>query len=102
MDYKLEMCPRGGDENLVCTRDGEFHCRNSHCWVLFFSSRRRHTRLQGDWSSDVCSSDLKLNEKTDAKPEESKEKDDLKEEIIAEDKGLMSRKIGRASCRERV
>src|SRR5205807_3533872 len=22
------------------------------------SSRRRHTRLQGDWSSDVCSSDL--------------------------------------------
>src|SRR5688500_11315353 len=27
---------------------------------LFFSSRRRHTRLQGDWSSDVCSSDLVL------------------------------------------
>src|SRR5256885_10069126 len=25
---------------------------------MFFSSRRRHTRLQGDWSSDVCSSDL--------------------------------------------
>src|SRR5256885_1739707 len=24
--------------------------------VFFFSSRRRHTRLQGDWSSDVCSS----------------------------------------------
>src|SRR5688500_6937920 len=23
-----------------------------------FSSRRRHTRSQGDWSSDVCSSDL--------------------------------------------
>src|SRR5256885_7038379 len=28
-----------------------------HCY-FFFSSRRRHTRLQGDWSSDVCSSDL--------------------------------------------
>src|SRR6266446_5842798 len=36
------------------------------CWPLkpssttffFCSSRRRHTRLQGDWSSDVCSSDL--------------------------------------------
>src|SRR5256885_12531888 len=28
--------------------------------VFFFSSRRRHTRLQGDWSSDVCSSDLDL------------------------------------------
>src|SRR6266850_4584695 len=27
---------------------------------FFFSSRRRHTRLQGDWSSDVCSSDLIL------------------------------------------
>src|SRR5688500_20253840 len=26
--------------------------------MLYFSSRRRHTRLQGDWSSDVCSSDL--------------------------------------------
>src|SRR5256885_11387486 len=24
----------------------------------FLSSRSRHTRLQGDWSSDVCSSDL--------------------------------------------
>src|SRR5256885_12900779 len=27
-------------------------------FCFFFSSRRRHTRLQGDWSSDVCSSDL--------------------------------------------
>src|SRR2546426_8788304 len=27
---------------------------------FFFSSRTRHTRLQGDWSSDVCSSDLLL------------------------------------------
>src|SRR6266487_6061553 len=26
--------------------------------VFFFSSRRRHTRWTGDWSSDVCSSDL--------------------------------------------
>src|SRR2546426_3184383 len=34
--------------------------RMSHCLLpfFFFSSRRRHTRLQGDWSSDVCSSDL--------------------------------------------
>src|SRR3989339_1474252 len=24
---------------------------------IFFSSRRRHTRLVSDWSSDVCSSD---------------------------------------------
>src|SRR5437867_8950798 len=27
---------------------------------FFFSSRRRHTRSYGDWSSDVCSSDLPL------------------------------------------
>src|ERR1019366_9299207 len=26
--------------------------------ICFFSSRRRHTRLVSDWSSDVCSSDL--------------------------------------------
>src|SRR5574337_1532352 len=40
-----------------------------HIWRLctytigccfFFSRRRRHTRLSGDWSSDVCSSDLLL------------------------------------------
>src|ERR1022692_1635921 len=33
-----------------CLAQGDF--------IFFFSSRRRHTRLQGDWSSDVCSSDL--------------------------------------------
>src|SRR5206468_6630702 len=29
-------------------------------WIMrfFFSSRRRHTRSDRDWSSDVCSSDL--------------------------------------------
>src|SRR5690348_18447695 len=27
-------------------------------FIFFFSSRRRHTRWTGDWSSDVCSSDL--------------------------------------------
>src|SRR2546426_2379707 len=32
--------------------------RTENLLHFFFSSRRRHTRLQGDWSSDVCSSDL--------------------------------------------
>src|SRR5258707_11034065 len=32
---------------------------------FFFSSRRRHTRYWRDWSSDVCSSDLKLLERVD-------------------------------------
>src|SRR6266704_4714753 len=27
--------------------------------LFFFSSRRRHTRSKRDWSSDVCSSDLR-------------------------------------------
>src|SRR5437764_8771985 len=30
----------------------------SGTYSFFFSSRRRHTRYIGDWSSDVCSSDL--------------------------------------------
>src|SRR3712207_9140598 len=29
------------------------------CTLSFFSSRRRHTRYWRDWSSDVCSSDLR-------------------------------------------
>src|SRR5256885_7580687 len=36
--------------------------RGGKCF--FFSSRRRHTRLQGDWSSDVCSSDLNCHHTT--------------------------------------
>src|SRR5690242_21192936 len=40
------------------------HRKRWNCWShvyssnFFFSSRRRHTRLTCDWSSDVCSSDL--------------------------------------------
>src|SRR3989440_5832367 len=29
-------------------------------FLFFFSSRRRHTRSDRDWSSDVCSSDLNM------------------------------------------
>src|SRR3712207_7605386 len=32
---------------------------------FFFSSRRRHTRYWRDWSSDVCSSDLRLTSPTE-------------------------------------
>src|SRR2546429_5536851 len=35
--------------------------RISRTRFFFFSSRRRHTRCSRDWSSDVCSSDLKIN-----------------------------------------
>src|SRR2546430_7610104 len=30
--------------------------------LFFFSSRRRHTRFDCDWSSDVCSSDLEVEQ----------------------------------------
>src|SRR2546426_1656697 len=42
-------------------KKGDVQAYTSLCFwfsFFFFSSRRRHTRLQGDWSSDVCSSDL--------------------------------------------
>src|SRR6266446_8860269 len=43
---------------------GQFVSYSKSCLVIpavfFFSSRRRHTSLQGDWSSDVCSSDLQF------------------------------------------
>src|SRR5256886_7181318 len=32
--------------------------RSTYTLFFFFSSRRRHTRFDCDWSSDVCSSDL--------------------------------------------
>src|SRR2546427_4833498 len=38
-------------------------------WLcFFFSSRRRHTRFDCDWSSDVCSSDLGDGRKDTMKP----------------------------------
>src|SRR3989454_9230950 len=37
-------------------------------FFFFFSSRRRHTRLQGDWSSDVCSSDLLVGKYGEGNP----------------------------------
>src|SRR5438045_7487637 len=93
---------------------------------IFFSSRRRYTRCLSDWSSDVCSSDLDIDMKTNKafvmKPKSAEEagtgeiarrmRDILSE--IGEDpsreglvrtpmryeKALRFLKIGRASCRE--
>src|ERR1019366_10020836 len=39
---------------------------------FFFSSRRRHTRLVSDWSSDVCSSDLKTASGATPRPSSSR------------------------------
>src|SRR5207248_8004173 len=40
--------------------DAPVHAKGAKVLHFFFSSRRRHTRSYGDWSSDVCSSDLRI------------------------------------------
>src|SRR5204863_5794054 len=77
---------------------------------FFFSSRRRHTSSLRDWSSDVCSSDLRgpvlgraerrmmagmirLGE-----PQDRRGRGALFEDVGAE---AFGHQIGRASCRER-
>src|SRR2546426_5894389 len=45
--------------NSSVSKSGRSDEERVNVGCFFFSSRRRHTRLQGDWSSDVCSSDLK-------------------------------------------
>src|SRR5262249_57366706 len=45
---------------VVCLIEPEVYSSYSLVVVVFFSSRRRHTRLVSDWSSDVCSSDLQV------------------------------------------
>src|SRR5438270_4234611 len=94
---------------------------------FFFSSRRRHTRFDCDWSSDVCSSDLtpiknvkysventRVEQRTDYEkliievntdgtihPEEAVKQASrilIQHLMIITDEN----KIGRASCRERV
>src|SRR5437762_12950556 len=82
--------------------------------MFFFSSRRRHTRYIGDWSSDVCSSDL-ITADVDKYPASVRKYADhlrgrsmlvrraeiFPVECIA--RGYISgSEIGRASCRERV
>src|SRR5256885_4386221 len=87
---------------------------------FFFSSRRRHTRLQGDWSSDVCSSDLEIIGANDWSFERASNEEMLaevagrwcsyrlfffwQEEISAMQFSCQFdlKEIGRASCRERV
>src|SRR3989454_2008901 len=91
------------------------------CFFFFFSSRRRHTRLQGDWSSDVCSSDLSTATGVDgARAERDLAPEAARRAVLdaffagrmgsggaGEGSGCNSAicscaEIGRASCRERV
>src|SRR5450432_4559657 len=61
---------------------------------FFFSSRRRHTRSDRDWSSDVCSSDL-LALAGVVVAGDADRVDHADAELSRDDQ------IGRASCRER-
>src|SRR2546430_5551940 len=52
---------------------------------FFFSSRRRHTRFDCDWSSDVCSSDLDLSDDLETEEdvqENTDEHDDLERAVV--------------------
>src|SRR5256886_8934892 len=48
--------------NDLAGSEAACRCRELSVVVFFFSSRRRHTRFDCDWSSDVCSSDLRALE----------------------------------------
>src|SRR5256886_5557004 len=53
---------------VECHIYSSFDVRCVSLFFFFFSSRRRHTRFDCDWSSDVCSSDLENELKRHAGP----------------------------------
>src|SRR2546421_7954609 len=58
MKRKLVSWSRSGSLLQAEEGIGDLLCSGVYPCVFFFSSRRRHTRSDRDWSSDVCSSDL--------------------------------------------
>src|SRR5436189_1148440 len=120
--------------HMVITRNasiqsqGFSRCHNASlifALAFFFSSRRRHTMYIGDWSSDVCSSDLFSRKGYFAIEKSAVSEDRLMEialeagaddlqtdapevfEVVTSPDNFENvrkalEKIGRASCRERV
>src|SRR5256885_9017022 len=58
LGVRLDSTVAAGAGVVAITPNAMDHEKHVGDTLFFFSSRRRHTRLQGDWSSDVCSSDL--------------------------------------------
>src|SRR3712207_5059951 len=83
-------------------------------FFFFFSSRRRHTRYWRDWSSDVCSSDLRgplplgCASPGERRPVDAGTRRMPRTSPLAPHRPLLKcavfqlKQIGRASCRERV
>src|SRR5437763_622778 len=58
IDSELFGREKGAFTGAHAKQTGRFEIANGGTiFLVFFSSRRRHTRYIGDWSSDVCSSD---------------------------------------------
>src|SRR5256886_9180790 len=116
---KTELC------STPCELSGYLNLSASWRYYIgvffFFSSRRRHTRFDCDWSSDVCSSDLNLPQSINFASRvggrqyaqggqnvtEAYECDFVYYPnhdylLCAAARGGNVQKIGRASCRERV
>src|SRR5256885_12796265 len=59
---KMLCRPSSNEDSRKCVSSTSRESASRFWWgtwnTLFFASIRRHTRLHGDWSSDVCSSDL--------------------------------------------
>src|SRR5215203_1162729 len=64
-------------------------CFNFFFFFFFFSSRRRHTRYWRDWSSDVCSSDLRLHRDVHYEVDEGKHTVAINEAGIAKVEELL-------------
>src|SRR6266487_2393332 len=59
-------------------------------FFFFFSSRRRHTRWTGDWSSDVCSSDLERRRlRAEQRQRDTHEEGDRGDRVLAILGGLL-------------
>src|SRR5438445_5653211 len=86
-------------------------CHQLMWYLFFFSSRRRHTRYWRDWSSDVCSSDLR-HQSAAAGFQSRRRRIRAFARVVLQLQaaallGLIAggeavQQIGRASCRERV